>query len=375
MNDSQVQAVFDALAGHRVLFVGGCVRNAVLGRAASDLDLATDAVPEAVIAAVEAAGLKAVPTGIEHGTVTVVSGGRGFEVTTFRRDVETDGRRAVVQFSTRMDEDAQRRDFTMNALYADRCGQVLDPIGGLEDLQAGRVRFIGDALARIAEDYLRILRFFRFHAWYADPAEGIDAEGLAACAAGVDGLDRLPAERIWQELRKLLAAPDPAPAVAAMAQSGVLARVMPGAVPDGLTVLVALETEAGLAPDPLRRMVALGGPDPAQRLRLSRADARTGAQLRAGVSDGASAATLAWRFGAAVAWDIGVLRAALIGGGLPFGWAEAVARGAAAQFPISASDLMPAFTGPALGARLKQLQQHWIASDLTLDRDGLLALD
>ena len=170
-------------AGHAAYLVGGCVRNALLGAPVADIDLATDALPQAVLALAEAAGVKAVPTGIEHGTVTLVLEGQPFEVTTFRRDVETFGRHAVVAFSRDIAEDAARRDFTMNALYAKPDGALVDPLGGLPDLRAGRVRFVGAAEARIAEDYLRILRFFRFHAWYGHPEDGLDPEGLAACAA------------------------------------------------------------------------------------------------------------------------------------------------------------------------------------------------
>ena len=209
----ETQAVCNALtgAGYRALFVGGCVRNTLLGAPVDDIDIATDALPKAVMDLTGAAGLNAIPTGIDHGTITVVSAGLPHEITTFRRDVETFGRHAVVAFSTDVSDDARRRDFTMNALYADPSGQVIDPLGGLADLQARHVRFIENADQRIREDYLRILRFFRFHAWYGDAARGLDADGLAAVAANTDGLDSLSRERVWAELRKLLAAPDPAP--------------------------------------------------------------------------------------------------------------------------------------------------------------------
>ncbi|MGY9039283.1 MAG: CCA tRNA nucleotidyltransferase, partial [Rhodobacterales bacterium] len=176
--DPDAQAVCDAVkdGGHVIYFVGGCVRNALLGVADSDVDMSTNALPERVMALAARAGLKAVPTGVEHGTVTVVSGGKGFEVTTFRRDVETDGRRAVVAFSDSIIDDALRRDFTMNALYADAQGRVIDPLESLPDLRARRVRFIEDAAQRIREDYLRTLRYFRFCAWYADPAEGFSPD-------------------------------------------------------------------------------------------------------------------------------------------------------------------------------------------------------
>lgn len=225
------RAVMAALTagGHQALFVGGCVRNALLGRPVADVDIATDALPETVISLAAAAGLNPVPTGIGHGTVTVVAEGRPFEVTTFRRDVETFGRHARVAFTAALAEDAARRDFTMNALYARPDGEVVDPLGSLADLRAGRVRFVGNPAERIAEDYLRILRFFRIHAWYGDPAGGLDPDGLAACAAAQDGLARLSRERIGAELAKLLSAADPAPAVAAMAATGILGRLLPGA--------------------------------------------------------------------------------------------------------------------------------------------------
>ncbi len=198
------QSLCDALetAGFHAFFVGGCVRDGIIGRAVSDIDIATDARPDRVMQIAKEAGMKPVPTGIDHGTVTVVVDGFPHEVTTFRRDVETDGRRAVVAFSDRIEEDAERRDFTMNALYADARGAVFDPLGtGIVDLKARHVRFIGDPHDRIAEDTLRILRFFRFHAHYADPDGGLDADGLAACAEMADGLAQLSRERVGAEIR------------------------------------------------------------------------------------------------------------------------------------------------------------------------------
>src|SRR5579862_7309671 len=207
-------------------FVGGCVRNALLRAPVSDIDIATTLTPDVVIKALAEARLKSVPTGIEHGTVTAIAQGRPFEVTTLRRDVETDGRRAVVAFTTDWAEDAQRRDFRLNALYADPAGQLYDPTGGgLADIRAGRIVFVGDAATRIREDALRILRFFRFQAWYGRTEP--DAAGLAACAALRDRISHLSAERVSAELLKLLAAEDPRGVVRLMAQSGVLAVVLP----------------------------------------------------------------------------------------------------------------------------------------------------
>jgi tRNA nucleotidyltransferase/poly(A) polymerase len=368
-----VVAALDA-AGLGAWFVGGCVRNALLGAPVSDIDIATDAPPDRVIAACDAAGLQTVPTGIEHGTVTVVVHGTPFEVTTFRRDVETDGRRATVAFGTDLAEDARRRDFTMNALYATPDGDIVDPVGGLADLQERRLRFIGDATARIREDYLRILRFFRFHAWYADTSQGFDPEALAAIADTLDGLDRLSRERVGAEMRKLLAAADPAPEVAVMDRLGVLSRVLPGADPAPLAPLVHLEDALALAPDAMRRLAALGGEDPAERLRLSNADDRRRAIIQDSAVEGTAPGEVAWRHGAETARDAALVRAALLGAPLPQQVEDAIARGAAATFPVRAADLMPALTGPALGARLARLEAAWIASDFTLDREALLSL-
>jgi poly(A) polymerase len=354
--------------GHRALFVGGCVRNALLAEPVGDIDIATDAAPETVSDMAQDAGFKVVPTGIDHGTVTVIAGGRPHEVTTFRRDVETDGRRAVVAYSDRIEEDAERRDFTMNALYADRHGRVIDPLDGLPDLRARRVRFVGDPETRIREDYLRILRFFRFHAAYGDPDGGLDAESLAACAALSAGLETISRERIYAELKKLLAARDPAPAVAAMAQSGVLAHVLPGADPRGLAPLVHLD--AAEPPRWLRRLAVLGGAT--DDLRLSRSEGRDLAALRDAIGSVESPAVLGWRLGEPLATDALLARAVVLETALPSGWQTEVRRGAQARFPVIAADLMPARTGEALGRHLKALEARWLASDLTLSRADLL---
>ncbi|OYX27159.1 MAG: CCA tRNA nucleotidyltransferase [Rhodobacterales bacterium 32-66-7] len=356
---------------HQALFVGGCVRNALLGEVVSDIDLATDALPETVTTLAQSAGFRVVPTGLDHGTVTVIADGRAHEVTTFRKDIETDGRHAIVAFSTRIEDDAARRDFTINALYADTSGTVIDPLGGLPDLQSRRVRFVGDPETRLREDYLRILRFFRFHARYGDPVQGLDADGLAACAALVSGLESISKERIGSEMRKLLAARDPAPAVAAMAQAGVLAQVLPGADPRALPVLVHLE--AGREPRWLRRLAVLGGEAAADRLRLSRKEADQLADLRAAIASLDTPAALGWRHGAAGGEDALLARAALLSQPVPAGADADLTRGATATFPVTAADLMPALNGQALGRRLKALETAWLASDLRLDRVALMS--
>jgi poly(A) polymerase len=258
-------------------FVGGCVRNTLMGKPVDDIDIATTLTPDQTIEAIEQAGLRAVPTGVEHGTVTALSGGRPFEVTTLRRDVATDGRRAVVAFTLDWAEDAQRRDFRFNALYADAEGMVFDPVGhGVEDARTGRVVFVGDPMTRIREDYLRILRFFRFQAWYGRSEP--DAEALAACAALKDMLLGGTAERIQKELIKTLAAEDPRPAFRLMAATGVLAAILPTVQSLArFDALVAIETEQLFETDPVLRLAALtpddgGAKALAERLRLSNAD-------------------------------------------------------------------------------------------------------
>jgi poly(A) polymerase len=316
-----------------------------------------------------------VPTGAEHGTVTVVSGHFPYEVTTFRRDVETDGRRAVVAFSRDIAEDAARRDLTINALYARSDGLVLDPGGhGLADLAARRVRFVGDPAVRIAEDFLRILRFFRFHAWYGNPACGLDPKGLAACAAARDRLARLSRERVGAEMTKLLSAPDPAPATRAMASAGVLERVLPGADAGCMAPLVRAEAAAGAAPRWQRRLAALGAAGGwAEALRLSRSDAKALGATAAALAAGGPPAARAYRFGAEAARDALLIEAARAGEPVPAALEADVARGSAARLPVRAADL-PGLRGPALGAALRRLEEAWIKADFGLDRAALLAL-
>jgi poly(A) polymerase len=364
------QAVCKALTdgGFQAYFVGGCVRNALLGQPVSDLDISTDARPEQTLNKVKQAGLKAIPTGIDHGTITVVADGIPFEITTFRRDVDTDGRHAVVDFADTMDEDARRRDFTMNALYAAPNGEVFDPVDGLPDLRAGHLRFIGNADQRIREDYLRILRFFRFSAWYGDPALGIDADGLAACAENLDGLAQLSAERVGSEVRKLLSAADPAPAMAAMAASGVLYAVLPGAHAQSLAILVHLEGDR--SPDPIRRLAVIGGEDVPERLRLSNTDKRRLEAIQAGIS--MDLGELGYRH-KDTAEDSYLVRQASMGQAIDPVELAILHHAIQQSFPVKAADLMPAFTGAALGERLRKLEADWIASGFTLSRDALIS--
>lgn len=374
--------VMGALAaeGGIARFVGGCVRDALAGRVVRDLDIATDQRPAVVVGLLKAAGLKAVPTGIAHGTVTAVAHGRPFEVTTLRVDIETDGRHAVVEFTDDWTEDAHRRDFTMNALYCDPDGTVYDPVGGVEDLKAQRVRFIGDPFSRIEEDALRILRFFRFHAWYGKGA--MDEPGLAACRDRRADLGRLSVERIRAEMLRLLAAPVPVPTLQVMAEAGVLRQVMPEA---GALRCIERLVDIGegdallrLASLTSRRADVLTGL--AERWRLStkekarlRCMAAGEAEVPAGLSDAEARAQVYW-LGAERFRDLVMLDWAADGDDRRH-LATLAERWSAPKFPLKGADLLsrgiPA--GERVGALLRTLERQWVEEGFEPGKAELLA--
>ena len=358
-------------------FVGGCVRNALIGAPVADVDIATTLKPEETDRAIRAAGLKAVPTGIAHGTVTAVSGRQPFEITTLRRDVSTDGRNATVAFTDDWAEDAARRDFRLNALYADSEGRVFDPTGeGVADASAGRIVFVGDPETRIREDYLRILRFFRFFAWYGrgDP----DRAALEACQALAAGMTRLSAERVSKELMTLLAAPDPRLAVAAMAEAGVLTQILPEASNGPL-----FDGAIRVSDDPVIRLMALMPMDErcvreaSARLRFSNStrDRLVGAsavaaavQLAMGDADVRAAV---YRNGARAVADALYRRWA----GTP-GEADAaqrllslVERWKRPSMPVGGRELarLGVDPGPETGRLLKAFEDGWVADDFPCD--------
>ncbi len=375
---SSTRAVIAALEAKGLArFVGGAVRNAVMGLPVDDVDIATSLTPEQVIQALTAAGLKHVPTGLAHGTVTAISGRTPFEITTLRRDVSTDGRNATVAYTGDWHEDAQRRDFRLNALYADPDGAIFDPTGeGLADARAGRIVFVGDAEARIREDYLRILRLFRFHAWYGKGEA--DAAALAACAALKDGMARLSAERVNKELMKLLAAPDPIDAVRLMQTTGVLGQILPQA-----RALARFEAMVAIDADPLLRLAALIDGEPltvAERLRLSNAQrdrlaAAFGAKpaLDAAMGERAARAALYEAGWQAFADRLKLLQAAGGAAAGPLlgkleGWTRPV-------LPVSGKDVLVLGVdpGPKVSEILRALEAWWIESDFPEDREAALA--
>ena len=391
MTDPVTARLFAALeaAGGKgcVLFVGGCVRDALVGREADrpDIDLAVALTPDRVQQAVEAAGLCVHPTGLAHGVVTVTQGGRVFEVASLRRDVATDGRRAVVAYSKDWREDAARRDFRLNALYANLTGEIFDPTGaGVADAQAGRIVFVGDPTTRIREDYLRSLRFFRFFAWYGrgDP----DPVALAAIANATQGLQALSVERVAKEMLKLFAAPDPRAAVHAARETGVLAKLAPEFQAFGrFDRLVARDGEIQGIVDPLIRLTALLPSDPAavkamaQRLRLSTAerDRMAASAARALVLSSATPQAdlrrAIWSHGAQAVKD--GLRLALADAQAPIdavAWQEAFAyadRWTPPPFPITGDDILAAGArpGPEVGAVRRDVEAWWLAQDFPAD--------
>ena len=362
-----------AQAGFDLFAVGGCVRNDLLGQPVADVDMASNARPDTATEFLTAAGFRVIPTGIDHGTITVISDSTPYEITTFRKDVETDGRRAKVRFSGDMLDDAARRDFTINALYADMNGQVHDPVGGLRDISAPHIRFIGSASDRIQEDYLRTLRFFRFHAWYAAESEGFDAEALDAMAANLDGLENLSRERVGAELTKLLSAPNPTQAVMVMAQIGILNRVLPGADARFLGPVLHLEAEVVEQIDPMLRLAAIATPQVAHTLRLSKAQYRAVATYHDSAFGGASPGELGFRLGATMGSRALALRQATLEQPIADQTMRELMGGANAVFPVTAADLSKKFKGRALGERLKTLEAEWIASGFSKTKAQLLA--
>ncbi len=370
ISDATAQAFLLAAeeAGFVAYFVGGCVRNALLGLPANDLDIATSANPQQVIALAKALGFKPVPTGIEHGTITVVDGATVLEVTTFRKDVETDGRRAVVAFAETLEEDAQRRDFRMNALYANRQGEVLDPTGGLEDIAAKRLCFAGNAEERIREDYLRIVRLFRFAAKLGFGAHGLDKEAVEASARLSYGLSHVSRERQTAEILKLLSSTHLMDVLKVMQATGVLARVLPGASLPAFERY--LEHEEAITE--VARLACLTYFVDVPQLRLSNDQSK---RLRVIKSYGASDIELeefAYLHGAQLAVAAARVAQAVFGGALSEAKLQAARWAAEQTFPVTAQDLMPHLQGKALGQALKKLEREWIASGFKRSKASLL---
>ena len=402
MEEAGTQAVMAALSADGVepRFVGGCVRDSLAHRPVGDIDIATPDPPETVMNLLGRAGLRAIPTGIDHGTVTALSGSRAFEITTLRRDVETDGRRAKVAFTDNWVIDASRRDFTINALSCRRDRMIYDPFGGMADLAEGRIDFVGDPKRRIDEDVLRLLRFFRFFAHFGRPPADIAA--LNACRASAHRLKELSGERIAAELLKLLSAADPLPALVLMQGNGVLAELLPDAADLGrVRALVFLESRGvrrdTISADPLRRLAALLKPDPthisevAQRLRLSNAQSDRLAEMAAPdelpdrLMDPPSQRRLLYRLGRERFRDLTLLNWAYHRAGEGYVQAGENGRWMALldladdwtipDFPLRGEDVLAlgVSPGPEVGHRLNALKAWWEAEDFRPTREELLS--
>jgi poly(A) polymerase len=393
LRDAPLRDVLAALDGdgEEARIVGGAVRNTLLGEPHGDIDIATTALPREVIRRVEAAGFKAVPTGVEHGTVTIVAAGQPFEVTTLREDVETFGRHATVVFGRDWKRDAERRDFTINALSLSRDGTVHDYVGGFADIEVRRVRFIGDAGRRIAEDYLRILRFFRFHAAYGEGTP--DREGLAACIEGRAGLEQLSRERVRMEMVKLLVAKHAVPTLALMTETGLLEQVL-GGVPllASYANMAKLEAALALAADPVRRLgaLAVSVSEDAERLRERLRLTNAEYERLASIADGwwqistswseHAARVLLYRLGSERFTD----RVLLAWTRAPQGAADPTwhalatlpARWSAPAFPLKAADFIARGVpkGPPLGAALAAAEEAWIAAGFPVDAPAVAAI-
>ncbi|HEX8535589.1 MAG TPA: CCA tRNA nucleotidyltransferase [Allosphingosinicella sp.] len=372
-------AALEAAEG-QTRFVGGCVRDTLLGISVSDVDLATRLQPEEVMTRLKRARIRVVPTGIAHGTVTAVLSDGPVEVTTLRRDVSTDGRRATIAYTEDWREDASRRDFTINALSADpETGEIFDYFGGEADLEARRLRFIGDPLTRIAEDHLRILRFFRFHARFGQGEP--DAAALGACIARANDLMALSRERIADELLKLLALPDPASTVALMVDRGIFAPVLPEFGADGVVRLVELirrEQAADEAPEPVRRLAALLPPDPsaaaavAARLRLSKKVAKRLVSAAARADEqAADPKELAYRLGME-----GAIDRLLLGDDSAAAKVALLRSWPIPRLPLTGGELIKLglSPGPLVAATLQAIERDWIAAGFPPEEDRLREL-
>ncbi len=345
--------------GGSARYVGGAVRDTLLGLEVKDIDLATPLEPDEVIARLKAAGIRSIPTGIEHGTITALLPGGAVEITTLRHDVSTDGRRATVAFARDWQEDAARRDFTINALYADPAsGTIFDYFGGLDDLAAHRLRFIGDARQRIREDHLRILRYFRFQARFGGDA--VDGDAEAACAELSATLKGLSRERVGMELLNLLSLPDPSATVTRMARLGVLPVILPEGQPDALAALIAAEQGPSIPPDPIRRLAALLPADPelskqiASRFRLSGAQRKRLGVAADRLGDQPPAQALAYRLGREQALD----RLLLTGGD-----AAPLADWEIPTFPLKGGAIVARgiIAGPQVARILLTVEDRWVA--------------
>jgi len=362
--------------GAKVYFVGGCVRDSVQARKIKDIDIATDALPSEVIELAKLANLKVIKTGLEHGSVAIIVQNERFDITTFRSDIVTDGRHSTVRFSLNILDDAMRRDFTMNALYMTIDGEILDPISGFEDLVSGRVRFIGEPEKRIREDYLRVLRYFRFLTIYGEKAESLDHSTVDACSNAIFGLKTLSNDRIWEELQKILLADNPNLSLKLMYSSGVLEAILPFAKLENLHRFLILEKKFKIKFKEINRLAVLNPSQVrfwAKRFPFKREQRRWLDTLLVNLNDSSSLRVRSYKYGADLTISAYAIFKSHLSKTLDSKDLAEINAGSSQSFPINNSDLLEYYSqSKALGDEFKRLKDLWFSSNLELDRHNLL---
>ena len=360
--------------GHKIYFVGGCVRDSILGNPVTDIDMSTTALPDQITQIAKANSLRAIPTGIKYGTITIISNCKPYQITTFRKDATTDGRHAEVLYSNDMITDATRRDFTINALYADADGNVIDPLKGINDLYSRIIKFIFNPKKRIIEDNLRILRFFRFHAWYGDPDKSLDPASLNACTYYKSKVATLSNERMGAEMKKIMSAPNPISSLEAMAMAVVLELVMPKASTSQLSSLLKLENKIQRGIHWTTRAAIMTSTDLKNIWKISKVDYKKLWNLQKLKVGKDKVSKISYLYGEEFSWQYAILKYVSLNKDIPKNICTEIKRGTNALFPIKSCELINDFKGPELGKRIKDLQHAWVNSDFSLTREELLNL-
>jgi len=360
-------------ADHNAYLVGGCIRNSILNIPVTDIDISTDATPQQTLDLFNRENFKVAPTGFSHGTVTVISEGIPYQITTMRSDQNTDGRHADVVFSDDIKKDAERRDFTINALYADSTGKIINPIGGLEDFNPLAIKFIGDPNNRIQEDYLRILRFFRFHAQFSELVTQFDKVALDAIKKNQDGLKKLSKERIWSELKKILSTSNPARSLYKMSQLGILEIILENKNVHNLKRFNLIEKKMGLEPEPIRRLVAITENNEDTFLNLSRKEAKKFSLLKGLLKKKHDPAELVYQFNREIAQSVLAIYTFYKGEKLRLSDIKKIEKACLFPCPITGAQISKYMDGPAVGIKIKEAQRAWIKSNFKSDEAKILS--
>ena len=359
--------------GYQVLFVGGCVRNTILKMPVTDIDLATDAQPEEIIKIAEENNIRFVPTGLAHGTITLIIDNKNYQITTFRTDFDHDGRYAKVEFTESLLLDASRRDLTINALYCNHVGEVIDPLNGLDDIKKQKIKFIGNPNERIKEDNLRILRFFRFQAIYGNKNLEIDSIALEACHNHKSKLAALSKERITSELRKILSAPNPLEVIIKMNETGVLNELFQNVSIDSLEAYLKTEEKFKININWLGRLLSLQATQEEESLKLTRCEFKFLKQTKSAIENQIHVLEFSYYNGVENGKIYSILQNFRHNIILSKNLLNQINSLATKKFPITAKDLMPEIRGKKLGEALRSLEDRWIKSNFTLSKKDLLA--